>query len=83
MWARSCPTSSCTLTQIPPGQLCGYRAEGASPVEIDRDTVEQLGVRVHMARLLPDGVDGELRHDPNRLALAVRELGIEAGRVAA
>jgi hypothetical protein len=36
---------------------------------------------VHQARLLPDTIDAEMRHDPDRLALAVHELGAEVRRL--
>jgi uncharacterized cofD-like protein len=61
--------------RLPAQLLSRYRAEGAAPVEIDREAIERLGVRVHRARLLPDAMDAEMRHDPDRLALAVRDVG--------
>ena len=54
--------------------LAAYRAEGAAPVKIDREAIERLGVRVHRARLLPDAMGAEMRHNPDRLALAVRKI---------
>jgi uncharacterized cofD-like protein len=58
-----------------PGQLLSrYCAEGAAPVEIDHERLERLGVRVHQARLLPDAMGAELRHDPDRLAVAVHDV---------
>jgi uncharacterized cofD-like protein len=67
--------------ELPTQLLSRYSAEGAAPVQIDRGAIERLGVRVHQARLLPDAMDAELRHDPERLALAVREIAA-AGRLA-
>jgi uncharacterized cofD-like protein len=63
---------------VPAGLLSRYFAEGAAPVEIDRGAVERLGVRVHQAHLLPDTIDGEMRHDPDRLALAVHDICAQA-----
>ena len=54
--------------------LSAYRTEGAAPVKIDRGAIERLGVRVRRARLLPDAMGAEMRHDPERLALAVRKI---------
>lgn len=68
--------------ELTPGLLSRYFAEGAAPVEIDHEAIERLGVRVHQAHLLPDTVDAEMRHDPDRLALAVHELGAEVRRLA-
>jgi uncharacterized cofD-like protein len=59
---------------LPPSVLARYRAEGAEPVRLDSKRVERLGVRVHTARLLPDRVVAEARHDPDRLATAVLQL---------
>jgi uncharacterized cofD-like protein len=67
---------------LPPRLLSRYVAEGAAPVQIDREAIERLGVRVRQARLLPDAMDAELRHDPDRLALAVHEVGAEVRRLA-
>ncbi|MGE5635689.1 MAG: gluconeogenesis factor YvcK family protein [Nocardioidaceae bacterium] len=51
-----------------------YRAEGAEPVRVDRAAIERLGVRVGETPLLADAGGRELRHDPERLARAVRTL---------
>jgi uncharacterized cofD-like protein len=64
---------------LPPGVLCRYQAEGAAPVAIDREQIERLGVRVHQARLLPDEIVAEVRHDPDRLARAVLEIAARRG----
>jgi hypothetical protein len=63
--------------RLPAQLLSRYRAEGAAPVEIDHERIERLGVRVHRARLLPDAMDAEMRHDPDRLALAAHDVGAE------
>lgn len=67
---------------LPPPLLSRYRAEGGAPVEIDREATRRLGVRVHRGSLLPDAMDAELRHDPDRLALAVHDLGADVRRLA-
>jgi uncharacterized cofD-like protein len=54
--------------------LSRYRAEGGAPIHVDHEQAEALGVRVHTARLLPDKIEGEARHDPHRLAEAVLEI---------
>jgi len=51
-----------------------YVADGASPVAIDRDRIEAMGVRVREAVILPESLDGEARHDPDLLAAAVQAL---------
>lgn len=43
---------------------------------------DRLGARVHRARLLPDAMDAEMRHDPDWLALAVHDVGAEVPRLA-
>ncbi|HEY6776879.1 MAG TPA: gluconeogenesis factor YvcK family protein [Thermoleophilaceae bacterium] len=67
--------------ELPTQLLFRYWSEGAAPVQIDRGAIERLGVRVRRARLLPDAMGAEMRHDPERLALAVREIAA-AGRLA-
>jgi hypothetical protein len=37
---------------------------------------------VHRARRLPDAMDAEMRHDPDWLALAVHDVGVEVWRLA-
>jgi uncharacterized cofD-like protein len=51
-----------------------YREEGASPVEVDREEIERLGVRLREADLLSEGA--EVRHVPDRLAEEVCEVGL-------
>ena len=61
---------------VHPGTLSGesvraYQAEGAAPVEIDREAIERLGVRLWERELLARTPGTEVRHDPDRLAQAV------------
>ncbi len=67
-------------TPLPAPLVDRYVADGASPVEIDRDRVEAMGVRVREAVMLPDSHGGEARHDPDRLAAAVGELARATAR---
>jgi len=53
-----------------------YRAEGASPVEVDREEVARLEVRVREAELLSERAEGGVRHDPQRLAEEVCEAAL-------
>ncbi|MGB3634119.1 MAG: 2-phospho-L-lactate transferase CofD family protein, partial [Rubrobacteraceae bacterium] len=53
-----------------------YAEEGASPVHIDREAAEALGVRVRESRILAPDTGGGVRHDPNRLAEEVCEAGL-------
>jgi uncharacterized cofD-like protein len=67
---------------LPAQLLSRYCAEGAAPVEIDRGAIERLGIRLHGARLLPGAMGAEMRHDPDRLALAVHDVSAEVRRLA-
>ena len=49
-----------------------YRAEDAAPVAVDDDAITALGVRLHAAELLDGSQTGGVRHDPAKLARAVR-----------
>jgi hypothetical protein len=68
--------------RLPDEAVSRYRAEGAAPVEIDREETQQLGVRIREARLLPKRMGVQVRHDPDRLARAVREPARSARRQA-
>ncbi|MBV9714880.1 MAG: YvcK family protein, partial [Solirubrobacterales bacterium] len=68
--------------RLSPSVLARYRAEGAEPVKLDSEQAERLGVRVHAARLLPDRIVAEARHDPDRLAAAVLQIAKRAGLAA-
>ncbi len=54
--------------KLPDELVARYAAEGATPVEFDRESVESLGVRVWEAPLLSEDTGGGVRHDPDRLA---------------
>jgi uncharacterized cofD-like protein len=60
--------------KLPARLLSRYSSEGGAPVEVDREEIERLGVRVHAAVLLPDEIGTEARHDPDRLARAVLQV---------
>ncbi len=60
-----------------PGELVArYEEEGAAPVEVDREEVEKLGIRVREARLLSEEISAGVRHDPERLAKEVCEAAL-------
>jgi uncharacterized cofD-like protein len=60
-----------------PGELVArYEAEGAAPVEVDREEVEKLGIRVREAHLLSEDIGAGVRHDPERLAREVCEAAL-------
>jgi uncharacterized cofD-like protein len=60
-----------------PGELVArYKAEGAAPVEVDREEVEKLGIRVREAHLLSEEISAGVRHDPDRLAGEVCEAAL-------
>ena len=61
---------------LPAGLVERYRAEGAAPVEVDREKVRSLGVRLREAELVSHETGGGVRHDPERLAREVRELAL-------
>ncbi|HEU4848014.1 MAG TPA: gluconeogenesis factor YvcK family protein [Rubrobacteraceae bacterium] len=58
---------------LPKELIARYAAEGAAPVEVDREEVEKLGVRLHRAALLAEDAGAGARHDPDRLAEEVCE----------
>ena len=62
--------------ELPKELVARYEAEEAAPVEVDREEVEALGVRVHEAGLLSDDVSASVRHDPDRLAREVCEAAL-------
>ncbi len=62
--------------ELPEELVALYEAEGAAPVEVDREQVEKLGIRVREAHLLSDGVGTSVRHDPDRLAEEVCEAAL-------
>ena len=62
--------------RLPKELIARYAAEGAAPVEVDREEVEKLGVRLREAVLLVEDAGGEARHDPDRLAEEVCEAAL-------
>lgn len=62
--------------ELPRELVARYEAEDAGPVEVDREEIEVLGVRVHEANLLSDDVGASVRHDPDRLAREVCEAAL-------
>jgi uncharacterized cofD-like protein len=56
--------------------IARYRAEGAAPVEVDREGLEKLRVRLREADLLSERVEAGVRHDPERLAEEVCEAAL-------
>jgi uncharacterized cofD-like protein len=62
--------------RLPEELLARYAAEGAAPVEVDREEVEKLGVRLREAVLLGQDLGGEARHDPELLAEEVCEAAL-------
>jgi uncharacterized cofD-like protein len=62
--------------ELPGGLIARYKAEGATPVEVDREEVEKLGIRVREAHLLSEEISAGVRHDPDRLAREVCEAAL-------
>ncbi len=62
--------------ELPEELIARYEAEGASPVEVDREEVEKLGIRLREADLLSDKIGASVRHDPLRLAKEVCEAAL-------
>jgi len=62
--------------ELPEELVARYGAEGAAPVEVDREGIEALGVRVREAELLAHEVGASVRHDPDRLAREVCEAAL-------
>src|SRR5918997_654372 len=48
--------------------IARYHAEGAAPVEVDREGIERLGIQLREAELLSGSPETGVRHDPDRLA---------------
>jgi len=48
--------------------LARYRQEGATRVELDRDTIIEAGRRIVIANVMQETEKGSIRHDPPRLA---------------
>src|SRR3712207_4753886 len=62
--------------ELPEELVARYEAEGAAPVEVDREEVEKLGIRVREAHLLSEEISAGVRHDPERLAKEVCEAAL-------
>lgn len=62
--------------RLPDDLVDRYAAEGATPVELDREAVKALGVRVREAPLLSADTGGGVRHDPDRLSEEVCEAAL-------
>jgi uncharacterized cofD-like protein len=62
--------------ELPGGLVARYAAEGAAPVEVDREEVEKLGIRLREAVLLAEDAGAGARHDPGRLAEEVCEAAL-------
>jgi uncharacterized cofD-like protein len=62
--------------ELPAELVARYEAEGAAPVEVDREEVEKLGIRVREARLLSEEISAGVRHDPDRLGREVCEAAL-------
>ena len=61
---------------LPEELVARYEAEGAAPVEVDREEAEKLGIRVREAHLLSEEISAGVRHDPDRLAEEVCEAAL-------
>ncbi len=53
---------------LPPELLTRYAAEAAAPVEVDRQVLCEMGLRVREADLLSKDTAAGVRHEPGRLA---------------
>ena len=58
---------------LPPATLARYEAEEAAPVEIDREALREMGLRVRERNLLSKESRAGVRHDPGLLAREVCE----------
>jgi uncharacterized cofD-like protein len=56
--------------------IARYHAEGAAPVEVDREGIERLGIQLREAELLCGSPETGVRHDPDRLAEEVCEAAL-------
>ncbi len=61
---------------LPDELVTRYRAEGADPAIVDRDALEEMGVRVREANLLSEDFGNGVRHDPRRLAEEVCQVAL-------
>jgi uncharacterized cofD-like protein len=58
---------------MPPGTLARYEVEGATPVVVDRERLQEMGLRLTEKDLLSEESSGGVRHDPGLLAREVCE----------
>src|SRR5918998_94239 len=62
---------------LPEDLVSRYEAEGGAPVEVDREEIEKLGIRLREAVLLSREAESlGVRHDPERLAEEVCEAAL-------
>lgn len=61
---------------LPRELVARHVAEESTPVEVDSEEVERLGVRLREADLLSDEVGAGIRHDANRLAEEVHKTAL-------
>ena len=61
---------------LPRQRVARYAVEGASRVEVDREEIERLGVRLREADLFSDQVGANVRHDADRLAKEVCKIAL-------
>ena len=61
---------------LPDELIARYAVEGAEPVELDRERVEDLEIRIREAPLLSTSTGGGVRHDPDLLAEEVCEAAL-------
>lgn len=54
--------------ELPKDLLARYEVEEAAPVEVDREVLKTLGVRVWESDLLSGDLPASVRHDPARIA---------------
>jgi uncharacterized cofD-like protein len=62
--------------RLPEELVARYHAEGAAPVEVDREEIGKLKVRLREADLLSERAEAGVRHDPDRLAEEVCEAAL-------
>ena len=62
--------------ELPRALVERYGAEGATPVALDREEIQALGVRVREADLISEDSSFGVRHDASRLAKEVSELAL-------
>ena len=56
---------------LPDELISRYRVEGADLAAVDREALEEIGVRLRETDLLSDDFGAGVRHDPEKLAEAV------------